>query len=183
MPGGYYRNSGTWGSPDAVKVGPPHVGPPRRHSRPRHKTGGWAPICPAATRRTRHRQPRQRTGGPPGPPSTRKKTWRSRGPRRPAGGQAHSREPTSTRTEKMSPGWKLPEDLGAKKMEAPWGAGTEKLSVSVRPPGKGGRPHLTPSEEYLDERKPRRLIRRIQRGFPAKTPPSPRAHLWYPLGL
>ena len=30
------RNSGTWGSPDAVKVGPPHVGPPRRHSRPPH---------------------------------------------------------------------------------------------------------------------------------------------------
>ena len=37
-----------------------------------------------------------------------------------------------------SPGWKLPEDLGAKKMEAPWGTGTEKLPVSVRPHGKGG---------------------------------------------
>ena len=40
------RNSGTWGSPDAVKVGPPHVGPPGRHSRPRHKTGIWAPHLP-----------------------------------------------------------------------------------------------------------------------------------------
>ena len=46
MPGGYCRNSGTWGSPDAVKVGPPHVGPPRRHSRSRHKTGRWAPHLP-----------------------------------------------------------------------------------------------------------------------------------------
>ena len=94
------------------------------------------PICPATSRRTRHRQPRPRTGGPPGAPSTRKKTRRSRGPRRPARGQAHPREPTSTREEDepASSGWKLPEDLGAKKMEAPRGAGTEKLSVPVRPP-------------------------------------------------
>ena len=35
-----------------------------------------------------------------------------------------------------SPVWKLLEDLGAKKMEAPRGAETEKLSVSVRPPWK-----------------------------------------------
>ena len=46
MPAGYCRNSGTWGSPDAVKVGPPHVGPPRRRSRPRHKTGRWPPHLP-----------------------------------------------------------------------------------------------------------------------------------------
>ena len=46
MPGGYCRNSGTWGSPDAVKVGPSHMGPLRRHSRPRHKTGRWPPHLP-----------------------------------------------------------------------------------------------------------------------------------------
>ena len=40
---------------------------------------------------------------------------------------------TCEEDELASPGWKPPEDLGAKKMEAPWGAGTEKLSVSVRP--------------------------------------------------
>ena len=40
------RNSGTWGSPDAVKVGPLHEGPPRIHSRPRNKTGRWAPHLP-----------------------------------------------------------------------------------------------------------------------------------------
>ena len=44
------RNSGTWGSPDAVKVGPPHVGPPRRHSRPRHKTGRCPPHLPHGVR-------------------------------------------------------------------------------------------------------------------------------------
>ena len=40
------RNSGTWGSPDAVKVGPPHEGPPRTHSRPRHKADRWASHLP-----------------------------------------------------------------------------------------------------------------------------------------
>ena len=94
-----------------------------------------------------------------------------------------SQPPTREEDELARHGWKLPEDLGAKKMEAPRGAGTEKLSVPVRPPGKGGRPHLPPSEEYLDEKRPRRPLRRTRRGFPAKTPPVPRAHLWYPLSL
>ena len=115
------------GSPDAVKVGPPHVGPPRRLSRPRHKTGRWAPHLPHDDGIDNHGKG---PGDPLGPPSTRQKTWRSRGPRRPAGGQAHPQEPTSTRAKRIS----FPEDLGAKKMEAPWGTGTEKLSVSVRPP-------------------------------------------------
>ena len=73
--------------------------------------------------------------GPSGAPSTRKQAWSSRGPRRSAGGQTHPWKPTSKREEDepSSSGWKLPEDLGAKKMEAPRGVGTEKLSVSVRP--------------------------------------------------
>ena len=50
----------------------------------------------------------------------------------PPGTNLHMRE----EDELASPGWKIPEDLGAKKMEAPWGTGTEKLSVSVRPPWK-----------------------------------------------
>ena len=33
-------------------------------------------------------------------------------------------------------GWKLPEDLVAKKTEALWGTEMEKLSDSVRPPWK-----------------------------------------------
>ena len=53
-----------------------------------------------------------------------------RRPGSPPGANLHMRK----EDELASPGWKLPEDLGAKKMEAPWGTGTEKLSVSVRPP-------------------------------------------------
>ena len=48
--------------------------------------------------------------------------------------------------ELASSGWKLPEDLGAKKMEAPWGAGTEKLSVPVRPPMKRWAAETNPSQ-------------------------------------
>ena len=55
-------------------------------------------------------------------------------PGSPLGAILHTRE----EDELASPGWKLPKDLGAKKMEAPWGAGTEKLSVSVRPLEKVG---------------------------------------------
>ena len=45
-----------------------------------------------------------------------------------------SQPPTSEEDKLASPGWKLPEDLGAKKMEAPRGAETQKLSVSIHPP-------------------------------------------------
>ena len=48
----------------------------------------------------------------------------------PPGTNHHTRE----EDELASPGWKPPEDLGAKKMEAPWGAGTENMSFPVRPP-------------------------------------------------
>ena len=81
FPGGYCRNSGTWGSTDAVKVGPPPVGPPRRRSRPRFKTGRWAPHLPhhdqtstASTTTAKDRgtprgppQPGRRRGGPGDP--------------------------------------------------------------------------------------------------------------------
>ena len=36
------RNSGTWGSPNAAKLGPPPVGPPRRRTRQGVKTDRWA---------------------------------------------------------------------------------------------------------------------------------------------
>ena len=140
------------------------------------------PICPAATRRMRHRQPRQRTGGPPGAPSTRKADMEVPGTPTP-GRRPGSPPGTNLRMRKEDepacPGWKLPEDLGIKKMEAPWGTGMEKLSVSVRPPWKRWATAPTPSEEYLDEKKAYRPLRRTRRGFPAKTPPAPRAHLWY----
>ena len=55
-------------------------------------------------------------------------------PGSPTGTNLHTRE----EDELASPGWKAPEDLGAKKMEAPWGAGTEKLSISVPPLEKVG---------------------------------------------
>ena len=76
-----------------------------------------------------------------------------------------------------------PEDLGAKKMEAPRGAGTEKLSVPIRPPWKRwGTAHTLL----------RRILGREEAMSPAKKNPegcsrqnlsSPRVHLWYPLSL
>ena len=57
--------------------------------------------------------------------------------------------------------------------------------VSLCPPSleKVGDHTYPLSEEYLDERRPRHLLRRTRRGFPAKTPPAPRVHLWYPLSI
>ena len=46
-----------------------------------------------------------------------------------------------------SPGWKLVEDLGAKKMEAPREAGMKKLSVPICPPWKRWEASPTPSEK------------------------------------
>ena len=48
-----------------------------------------------------------------------------------------------------SPGWKLLEDLGAKKTKAPKGGGVEaeKLSASVRPPWKRWEDSPAPSEK------------------------------------
>ena len=137
---GYCRNSGTWGSPDAVKVGPP-LGPPRRHSRPRHKTGRWAPHLPhgdhtttASITTAKDRgtplpwgppQPGRIRGGP-GDPDTRQEARLT----------PENQPPVREEDKLASPAWKLLEDLGAKKMEAPWGAGMEKMSVSVHPPRK-----------------------------------------------
>ena len=95
------------------------------------------PICPAASRHIRHRQTRQETRGPldpedgvevPGTPTPGRRLGS------PPGANLHTREEDKL----ASPGWKLTEDLGAKKMEAPWGTGTEKLSVSIRPLEKVG---------------------------------------------
>ena len=60
-----------------------------------------------------------------------------------------SQPPTREEDKLASPGWKLPEDLGAKKMEAPRGAGTEKLLVSVRPPWKRWATAPTPSQKNI----------------------------------
>ena len=134
--------------------------------------------------RSQHRQPRQRTGGTPGPPLNPSEDVEVPGTQTPGrrpdslpGTNPHTREEDKL----ASPGWKLTEDLGAKKMEAPRGAGTEKLSVPVRPHGKGGRCTYPPLEEYLDEKMPRRPLRRTRRGFPAKTPPAPGCTCGIPL--
>ena len=66
-----------------------------------------------------------------------------RRPGSPPGTDLHTRE----EDELASLGWKLPEDLGAKKMDAPWGRGTEKLSVSVRPPWKRWATTPTPAQK------------------------------------
>ena len=77
----FCHNSGTRGSPDAFKVGPPPVGSPRRRTRQGFKTGRWAPHLPhgnqartASTTTTKgwgtsrgHPQPGRRRGGPGDP--------------------------------------------------------------------------------------------------------------------
>ena len=93
------------------------------------------PICPKAPRRIRHRQPRQETRGPFGAPSTRKQAWRSRGPnaRQEARLIPGNQPPARDKDKLASPGWKLLEDLGARKMEAPKG-GRGGKAVSLCPP-------------------------------------------------
>ena len=79
------------------------------------------PFCPTATRQARHRQPRQRIGGPPGAPLNPAEDVEvlgtpmpGRRPGAPPGANLHTREEDKL----ASLGRKLPEDLGAKKMEA-----------------------------------------------------------------
>ena len=81
---------------------------------------------------------------------------------------------TCEEDELASPGWKLPEDLGAKKMEAPWGAGTEKLSVLVRPHGKFGRPHLTPLRKILGREEATSSPKKNPEGFSHQNPSGPK---------
>ena len=65
--------------------------------------------------------------------------------------------------------------MGTKKMEAPKVDGGGKAVSSVLE--KVGGLTCPLREEYLDEKRPRRLQRITRRGFPAKTPPAPRVHL------
>ena len=177
MPGGYCRNNGTRGSPDVVKVGPPHVGPPRRRSRPRHKTSRWAPHLSrddqantASTTTTTDRGTPWGTLNPaedmvvPGTPTP------GRRPGSPPGTNLHTREEDKF----ASPGWKPPKNLGAKKMEAPWRTGTEKLAVSVRPHGKGGRPHLTPVRRILGREEATSPPKKSREGFSRQNPSCPK---------
>ena len=73
-----------------------------------------------------------------------------------------------------SPRWKLPEDLGAKKMEAPWGTEMEKLLVSVRLPGKGGRLHLTPLRRIIGREEATSPPKKNPEGFSRQNPSSPK---------
>ena len=91
----------------------------------------------------------KRPGDPPGPPRP--------GRRHGGPGDLDARQearlipgnpPLAHEEDKLaSPGWKLLEDLGAKKMEAPKGTEAEKLSASVRPPWKRWEDSPTPSEK------------------------------------
>ena len=94
------------------------------------------PICPTATRQGRHRQPRLGAGWPSGvtlnpaddaeAPGTRTP---GRRPRSPPGSSLRTGEEDKL----ASPYWKLLEDLGTKKMEAPRGDTVGK-GVSPCPP-------------------------------------------------
>ena len=104
-------------------------------------------------------------GDPPGPPQPGR---RHGGPGDPGAQQEArltpgSQPPTCEEDKLASPGWKLPEDLGTK------GSRDGKV-VSLYPPSleKLGDRTYPPSEEYMDERRPRRLLRRTRRGFPPK---------------
>ena len=144
------------------------------------------PICPTASRRAASRTKARDSGT----------LW---GPLDPEAGMEVPGTPTPGRRPSSSPGANL--HTRAKRISLPAQAGSSQKTWAPRRwrrrggqgwktcqslsalPGKGGRPHLTPSEEYLDEKKPRRPLRRTRRGFPAKTPPAPRVHLWYPFSL
>ena len=122
-PGGYCHNSGTRGSPDAVKVGPPPVGPPRRQTRQGFNTGRCPPpICPTATRQGRHQQSRLGTGWPSRVtlnPADDAEVPGTRTPGRRLGSPPGSSLHTSEEDKLASSGWKLLEDLGTKKTKAP----------------------------------------------------------------
>ena len=94
----------------------------------------------------------------------------SRRPCSPLGTNLH----TCEEDEFASPGWKPPKNLGAKKMEAPWRTGTEKLSVSVRPHGKGGRPHLTPVRRILGREEATSPPKKSPEGFSRQNSSSPK---------
>ena len=177
MPGVYCRNSGTWGSPDAVKVGPPHVGPPKRFSRPRHKTSRWAPhmphsvpMCAASTNKARDpgtlRGPLDPEAGMEVP-----------GTRRPAGGQAHPREPTPARVKRIS----LPALAGSsQKTLAPrrWrrrgGQGRKSCQSLSALPGKGGRPYLPPLRRILGREEATSPPKKNPKGFSRQNPSGPK---------
>ena len=129
---GICRNSGTWGSPDAVKVDRPHVGPPTRHSRSRHKTGRCPPHLPhgiqmdtASTTKAKDWETLRSPLNPEEDMEVPRTPTPGRRPGSPPGTNLHTRE----EDEPASSDWKLPEDLGAKKMEAP-----RRKAVSLCPP-------------------------------------------------
>ena len=88
-------------------------------------------------------------GDPPGPPQPGRRHGGLGDPsaRLEARLTPGSQPPTREEDKLASPGWKLPEGLGTKKMEAPRGAETKKLSVSVRPPWKRWATAPTPSQK------------------------------------
>ena len=95
-----------------------------------------APICPTATRQGRHRHPRLRAGWPSEVtlnPADDAEVPGTRTPGRRPGSPPGSNLRTSEEDKLASSGWKLLEDLGAKKTEAPRGDMVGK-GVSLCPP-------------------------------------------------
>ena len=92
------------------------MGPPRRHSRPRHKTGRWAPHLPHGVRTNTASTTKAKDRGTLRGPSTQKQTWRSGVPsaRQEDRLTPGNQPPTREEDKLASPGWKLLEDLGAK---------------------------------------------------------------------
>ena len=93
------------------------------------------PIYPTASRCTRHRYQGKRPGDPPGPPrpGSRRRGLGDPDARQEAGLILGNQTPTREEDKIASPGWKLLEDLGIKKMEAPKG-GRGGKAVSLCPP-------------------------------------------------
>ena len=178
MPGGYCRNSETWGSPDAVKVRPPHLGPPRRHSRPRHKTGRWSP--PSGPRRPDEHGIDNQGKGPGDPPRPPRPGRRHGGPGDPGARQearlTPGNQPPAREEDKLtSPGWKLLEDLGAKKMEALRGRRRKNCQSLSALHGKGGRPHLPPLRKILGREEATSPLKKNPEGFSSQNPSDPKA--------
>ena len=99
--------------------------------------------------------------GPPGPPfhpADDAEVSGTRTPGRRPGSPPGSSLRTGEEDKLASSDWKLLEDLGAKKMEASRGDTVGK-GVSLCPPAL--------QKVILDEKRPRRPIRRTRRGFPA----------------
>ena len=85
-------------------------------------------------------------------------------------------EPPVRKEDKLaSPGWKLLEDLGAKKMEAPKGGQRRKSCQPLSAlPRKGGRPHLPPLRRILGREEATSPPKENPKGFSRQNPSGPK---------